>query len=113
MAVSQGLLTGPTVKTLGEWNTVIFALVTSIIAAVGYGFAPSITIVILLFVIHAPEGFAQPALTALMSREAPENAQGELQGGHRQPSGDCQPHRHVFFFAQAFSWFMRPNPRSS
>ncbi len=109
MAVSQGLLTGPTVKTLGEWNTVIFALVTSIIAAVGYGFAPNITIVILLFVIHAPEGFAQPALTALMSREAPENAQGELQGGIASLQAIASLIG-TFFFAQAFSWFMRPNP---
>jgi DHA1 family tetracycline resistance protein-like MFS transporter len=30
---------------------------------------------------NAPEGFADPALTALMSDDAPADAQGELQGG--------------------------------
>ena len=59
----------------------VLALVSSLAASFGYGLAPNLTVIILLFLVHAPEGFAQPALTALMSREAPDNAQGELQGG--------------------------------
>jgi MFS transporter, DHA1 family, tetracycline resistance protein len=109
MAITQGFLTGPTVKALGEWNTVILALTTSIVAALGYGLAPSIGIVILLFLVHAPEGFAQPAMTALMSREAPENAQGELQGGIASLQAIASLVG-TFFFAQAFGWFMQPNP---
>lgn len=109
MAVTQGLLTGPTVRWLGEWNTVVLALVTSVIAAVGYGLAPGLTAVILLFLIHAPEGFAHPALTALMSREAPADAQGELQGGIASLQSIASL-AGTFFFAQAFGWFMVPNP---
>ncbi len=109
MAITQGLLTGPTVKWLGEWNTVILALMTSIIAAIGYGFTPGISVVILLFLVHAPEGFAQPALIALMSREAPENAQGELQGGIASMQAIASLVG-TFFFAQAFGWFMQSNP---
>lgn len=109
MAVTQGFLTGPTVKALGEWNTVVLALVTSVAASIGYGLAPNITVVIMLFLVHAPEGFAQPALTALMSREAPENAQGELQGGIASLQNIAMLVG-TFFYAQAFGWFLAPNP---
>ena len=109
MAISQGLLTGPTVKYFGEWNTVVLALVSSLLASLGYGLAPNLTIVILLFLVHAPEGFAQPALTALMSREAPDNAQGELQGGIASLQNIAML-AGTLFYALAFGWFMQPNP---
>lgn len=109
MAITQGFLTGPIVKAMGEWNVVLLALVTSVIAAVGYGFAPSLMAVIVLFLVHAPEGFVQPALVALMSREAPENAQGELQGGIASLQSIASLVG-TFFFAQAFGYFMKPNP---
>lgn len=109
MAITQGMLTGPAVKYLGEWNTVVLALVSSLAASIGYGLAPNLTFVMLLFLVHAPEGFAQPALTALMSREAPDNAQGELQGGIASLQNIAMLIG-TFFYAQAFGWFMQPNP---
>lgn len=109
MAISQGLLTGPTVKYFGEWNTVVLALVSSLVASLGYGLAPNLTVIILLFLVHAPEGFAQPALTALMSREAPDNAQGELQGGIASLQNIAML-AGTLFYALAFGWFMQPNP---
>ena len=109
MAISQGLLTGPTVKYFGEWNTVILAMVSSLAASIGYGLAPNLTIIILLFLVHAPEGFAQPALTALMSRQAPDNAQGELQGGIASLQNIAML-AGTLFYALAFGWFMQPNP---
>ena len=109
MAISQGLLTGPTVKFFGEWNTVVLSFVSSLLASLGYGLAPNLTVVILLFLVHAAEGFGQPALTALMSREAPDNAQGELQGGIASLQNVAML-AGTFFYAQAFGWFMQPNP---
>ena len=109
MAITQGLVTGPVVKYLGEWNTVVLAIASSLVASLGYGLAPNVTIVILLFLVHAPEGFAQPALTALMSREAPDNAQGELQGGIASLQNIAML-AGTFFYAQAFGWFMAPSP---
>ena len=108
-AVTQGFLTGPLVKWLGEWNTVVFGLVISILSAVGYAVAPNLAVVILLFLLHAPEGFLQPALTALMSREAPPDAQGELQGGIASLQAIASLIG-TFFYAQAFGWFLAPNP---
>jgi MFS transporter, DHA1 family, tetracycline resistance protein len=81
MAITAGFLTGPTVKRLGESRTVILGLTVAVIADVCFAYAPGTIAVLLITLINAPEGMADPALTALMSKEAPANAQGELQGG--------------------------------
>jgi DHA1 family tetracycline resistance protein-like MFS transporter len=108
-AIVQGGLTGPAVRRLGERNTVVLGLIAGTIALFGYGLAPGLLTVLVLLVIHAPEGFVHPALTALMSREAPEDAQGELQGGiaSLQSIGLIIG---TVLFAQVFGWFMKPNP---
>ena len=106
MAIVQGGLTGPTVKWLGERNAAVFALVSSIIAAAGYGLATGLGIIFVLFVVHAPEGFAQPALTALMSKDAPPDAQGELQGGIASAQNLAMLAGTVMF-AQIFGLFMQ------
>lgn len=108
-AVVQGGLTGPVVKRLGERRTVIFGLVMAVVVLFGYGVAPGLAVVLVLLVFHAPEGFVYPALTALMSREAPEDAQGELQGGiaSLQSIGMLIG---TVLFTQVFGWFMAPNP---
>jgi MFS transporter, DHA1 family, tetracycline resistance protein len=108
-AIVQGGLTGPAVRRLGERNTVVLGLLAGTIALFGYGLAPGLLTVLVLLVIHAPEGFVHPALTALMSREAPEDAQGELQGGiaSLQSIGLIIG---TVLFAQVFGWFMQPNP---
>ncbi|MBM3519820.1 MAG: TCR/Tet family MFS transporter [Alphaproteobacteria bacterium] len=109
MAIVQGGLTGPAVKWLRERNATIFGLATAVIAAAGYGLAPNLTIVLILYLVHAPEGFVQPALTALMTKEAPDDAQGELQGGiaSLQNIGMIAG---TLLFAMTFGWFMKPNP---
>jgi DHA1 family tetracycline resistance protein-like MFS transporter len=108
-AITQGGLTGPVVKRLGERNTVVFGLAMAVIALFGYGLAPGLAVVLVLLIVHAPEGFVYPALTALMSREAPEDAQGELQGGiaSLQSIGMLIG---TVLFTQVFGWFMKPNP---
>jgi DHA1 family tetracycline resistance protein-like MFS transporter len=108
-AIVQGGLTGPAVTWLGERKTVTLGLAAGVIAIFGYGLAPGLIAVLVLLVIHAPEGFVHPALTALMSREAPEDAQGELQGGiaSLQSIGLLIG---TLFFAQVFGLFMKPNP---
>lgn len=105
-AVVQGGLTGPAVKWLGERNTTILALATSVIAAAGYGVATGMSMVLILFLVHAPEGFAQPALTALMSKDAPPDAQGELQGGIASAQNLALLVGTVMF-AQIFGYFLQ------
>ncbi len=107
-AIVQGGLTGPVVKWMGERNAAVFGLVMAVVALVGYGLAGGLAVVLVLLVIHAPEGFVHPALTAMMSHEAPDDAQGELQGGiaSLQSVGMFMG---TVLFTQVFGWFMRPD----
>jgi len=107
-AVVQGGLMGPVVKWLGEFNTAVFGLVMAVVVMVGYGLAPGFLTILVLIVLHAPEGFVHPALTALMSHQAPADAQGEIQGGiaSLQSIGMLIG---TLLFAQVFGWFMQPN----
>ncbi len=105
MAIFQGALTGPVVKRFGEFRTVLIGLVSAAIAATGYGFAPGLGVVVVLMVVHGPEGFVHPMLTALMSARVPENAQGELQGGLSAVMNIAMLVGTVFF-AQIFGYFL-------
>ena len=107
MAAAQGGLTGPLVKRFGEWNVALFGLVAAMIAALGYGLAGGLTMVVVMMLVHTPEGFIYPMLSALMSKAVPENAQGELQGGMSAVLNVAQLAGTVFF-AQMFGFFMSP-----
>jgi DHA1 family tetracycline resistance protein-like MFS transporter len=80
-AIFQGFVTGPVVARYGEWRVCLFGLVIAVVVAAGYGLAGSLVAVLILLVVHGPEGFVHPMLVAMMSKAVPENAQGELQGG--------------------------------
>jgi DHA1 family tetracycline resistance protein-like MFS transporter len=105
-AVFQGALTGPAVKLWGESKVALIGLVSAVIAAVGYGFAPGLLVVIIFFIVHGPEGFVHPMLTAIMSKAVPENAQGELQGGISSIMSVSMLLGTVFF-SQVFGYFMQ------
>jgi MFS transporter, DHA1 family, tetracycline resistance protein len=108
-AIFQGGLTGPFEKWLGTRKTIILGMLTGAIAMVGYGLAPGILVVVILFVVHGPEGFVHPMMTALMSKVVPENAQGELQGGIASIMSVTMLLGTVFF-SQLFAYFAAPNP---
>jgi DHA1 family tetracycline resistance protein-like MFS transporter len=104
-AVFQGGLSGPGVKYFGEYKVVLIGLVSSAVAALGYGLAGSLTMVIVVLIIHGPEGFIHPMLTAVMSKTVPEDAQGELQGGISAITNISMLLGTVFS-AQIFGYFM-------
>jgi MFS transporter, DHA1 family, tetracycline resistance protein len=108
-AIFQGTLAGPAEKKFGTTNVVMIGMISAVVAAAGYGLAPGLIAVIALFVVHGPEGFVHPMMTALMSKSVPENAQGELQGGIASVMAVTMLLGTVFF-AQVFSWFAKPNP---
>ncbi len=80
-AITQGVFSGPLVKRFGEHRVALTGLIFAVVAAVGYGLAGSLPVVLVLLVIHAPEGLVHPMLTALLSKAVPDDAQGQLQGG--------------------------------
>jgi DHA1 family tetracycline resistance protein-like MFS transporter len=77
----QGFLTGPLSSRFGEWRLALFGLVCAMLVVLGYGFVGSLGAVIALMILHGPEGFVHPLVTALLTKRVPEDAQGELQGG--------------------------------
>ncbi len=107
MAAFQGGLTGPALKMFGEFRVVLIGLICSAIAATGYGFAGTLSVVVVLMIIHGPEGFVYPMLTAIMSKRVPENAQGELQGGLSAITNVAML-LGTLFFAQVFGYFLGP-----
>lgn len=107
MAAAQGGLTGPLVKAFGEHKVILAGFVCAMIAATGYGLAGGLAAVIVLMVVHTPEGFIHPLLSAEMTKAVPENAQGELQGGLSAVLNVAQLCGTVFF-SQVFAFFMRP-----
>jgi DHA1 family tetracycline resistance protein-like MFS transporter len=107
MAGFQAGLTGPAVKRWGEYRVAVIGLIAACIAATGYGFAGTLSVVILLIIVHGPEGFIHPMLTAIMSQKVPENAQGELQGGIGAITNLAMLFGTVFY-AQIFGFFLSP-----
>lgn len=106
MAAFQGGLTGPAVKTFGEHRVALIGLCAAVIAAAGYGLVGSLMAVVALMIVHGPEGFVHPMLTAMASKLVPDNAQGELQGGLSAIMNIAMLAGTVFF-SQVFGHFMR------
>jgi DHA1 family tetracycline resistance protein-like MFS transporter len=105
MALFQGLLTGPAAARFGEARVVMFGLFCAVVAAVGYGLASGLVMVAILLVIHGPEGFISPMVTAEMTKAVPDNAQGELQGGLSAIT-TLTMLAGTLFFTQVFGHFM-------
>jgi MFS transporter, DHA1 family, tetracycline resistance protein len=108
-AIFQGLLSGPAEKFFGQGNLVLIGMISAVIAAIGYGLAGNLAVVLIFLLVHGPEGFVHPMLTAIMSKAVPENAQGELQGGISSIMAITMLMGTVFF-SQVFAYGMNPNP---
>ncbi len=108
MALVQGGLTGPMVKRFGESKVTLIGLSAAAAGSILFGIAPSLPFVIATLFIHAPEGFVHPMLTALMSKDVPDNAQGEMQGGISSIMNVAMM-AGTLFFSQAFPFFLAPN----
>jgi len=109
MALMQATMVGPTVKRIGEWNAALVGMAAAGLGALLFGLAPSLLWVLLILFIHAPESFVHPMLTAIMSKEVPDDAQGELQGGISSIMNIAMMLGTVFY-SQAFGYFLQPNP---
>lgn len=79
-AIVEGGLTRVVIPKLGEARAAILGASIAVIAYVGYAFASAGWMIYALIAFGAFGGFATPALQGIMSKSAPANAQGELQG---------------------------------
>lgn len=105
MAGFQGGLAGPAAARFGERRVVLVGLITAVLGLAGYGFAWGLVPVVILMVVHGPEGFVHPMLVAMMTKNVPADAQGELQGGISAIMSVAMLAGTVFF-SQIFGFFL-------
>lgn len=79
-ALTQGFLIGPVIKKIGDSATVLIGMVIASIAFFGMSYIHTPVGLYGYLIIGAFSGLAPPAINGLMSRQVPDNAQGELQG---------------------------------
>lgn len=80
MGIAQAAMVGPLVKAIGGYRTALFAITLDLVI---FGAFAVITQSWLVWIFTALSGLgsiAMPALQGVMSRAAPDNQQGELQG---------------------------------
>ncbi|HEY4369829.1 MAG TPA: TCR/Tet family MFS transporter [Steroidobacteraceae bacterium] len=107
MALVQMGLTGKVAKRLGEARAAMAGLTVAALACLAYAFAPYPWMVFVITAIGALQAIAYPALNALMSREIPPNAQGELQGAIASLSSIANI-TGPLVMTQAFAFFTAP-----
>lgn len=79
-AIVQGGLIRVIIPKIGEYKTLIFGLLMNLIGLLLFAFSPT---GFWMFVFIAPYclgGFAGPALQAIVTKQVPDNEQGQLQG---------------------------------
>jgi DHA1 family tetracycline resistance protein-like MFS transporter len=79
-AVFQALAVGPLVKRFGETAVVVMGMAAAALAFAGIAFIKEPTWLYVLIALGAVSGLAAPAINGVMSRQVPDNSQGELQG---------------------------------
>jgi len=79
-ALGQALLVGPLIRRFGEHRAAFWGMSVDIASLTALGFVTSSPLALVLTPITGLSGVSTPALQAILSRETPENAQGELQG---------------------------------
>jgi MFS transporter, DHA1 family, tetracycline resistance protein len=106
MIIVQGGLIRIVIPWLGEARAVIYGLIIDVAVLLAFGFANQAWMIWALVPLAALGSIATPAITALMSRRASENQQGELQGvlgSINAMSMILSP----LIMTQAFFWFTR------
>ncbi|MGL4490916.1 MAG: TCR/Tet family MFS transporter [Rhizobiaceae bacterium] len=85
--VVQGGLVRPVVARIGERMALLIGLVSGAVGFAIYGIAPTGTLFLAGIPVMALWGFAQPSVSALMSREVGPDQQGKMQGANAGMTG--------------------------
>jgi DHA1 family tetracycline resistance protein-like MFS transporter len=81
MIFTQGYLVGRVVPTIGEYRAAIIGVMSGTASMFMLAFATTTSWVYIALAAGAVQGLAYPAMNAIMSKQAPPDQQGELQGG--------------------------------
>jgi MFS transporter, DHA1 family, tetracycline resistance protein len=79
-AAGQALLVGPLIKRFGEHRAAFWGMWVDVTMLTALGLVTSGALALILTPITALGGVVTPALQAILSRDTPDDAQGELQG---------------------------------
>jgi DHA1 family tetracycline resistance protein-like MFS transporter len=79
-AISQALVAGPLSKGIGEPAVAMIGLLAAVAAFAALGFSDDVYMLYLAIMVGAVSGLAPPAINGVLSRQVPDNSQGELQG---------------------------------
>ncbi|QQR40356.1 TCR/Tet family MFS transporter [Devosia rhizoryzae] len=79
-AISQAVLAGPLSKGIGEPAVGMIGLLAAIAAFAGVAFSADVYMLYLSILVGTVSGLAPPAINGVLSRQVPDNSQGELQG---------------------------------
>lgn len=79
-ALFQAFAVGPLVKRFTETPVVVLGMMGAVVAFTGIAFINTQLWLYIFIIIGAVSGVAAPAINGLLSRQVPDNAQGELQG---------------------------------
>lgn len=102
--IVQGGLVRPVVKAIGEKRAMLLGLAAGAAGFALYGWAPTGAIFLIGVPVMALWGFAQPSVTALMTKEVSPEEQGRLQGASASLgglSGMVGPWAFAYVFAHA------------
>jgi DHA1 family tetracycline resistance protein-like MFS transporter len=81
MVIVQGWLTGKIVPRIGEARALAYGIIIGAAHFLGLAFATQGWMIYAIMTVGALDGLIFPAISALLSRAAPDDQQGELQGG--------------------------------
>ncbi len=79
-AISQAVLAGPLSRGLGEPAVAMMGLLAASAAFAGIAFSTDVYHLYLFIMVGCVSGLAPPAINGVLSRQVPDNSQGELQG---------------------------------
>lgn len=106
IALVMSRVPGMLIPRIGENRTIMLGYYGAILGYAGYAFASQGWMMYPLILIWSLMGLVGPALRAIMSRNAPANAQGELQGAI-QSVGSLTAIASPLLMTQAFQFFTR------
>ena len=114
IAIVQGVLIRPILARIGERRAVLLGLGVDVVAFIALGFVTNGWIALALTPLTALGSIAGPALQGIMSRSAPDNQQGELQGALTSINAvasivaPLMMTQTFFYFTHDNAWFYLP-----
>ncbi|MBD8064369.1 MFS transporter [Devosia sp. PTR5] len=79
-AISQAVIAGPLSRGIGEPAVAMIGLLAAVAAFAGVAFSNEVYYLYLFIMVGTISGLAPPAINGVLSRQVPDNSQGELQG---------------------------------